>query len=202
MARLQDARPAECSLRGLIVAVNKLCSLHKLTPDKLFLWIDYVSIPQENGFIQKLAISSLGFYASICEHFVVLAPSTMHQDTMMMCNASAYARRGWCRLEQWARIAGVKGEVPIYILGAARSKAWRLSIFRMNGAAGSDPCIRGRFHRRPRTRRRSSPPSSAYGRWRCSTAIVAIVLSNCTPSSRRCMTASSHRSSSVRCRNT
>ncbi len=40
----------------------------------------------------------------------------------MTCDASTYARRGWCRLEQWARIAGVKGEVPIYILGRGKEQ--------------------------------------------------------------------------------
>jgi hypothetical protein len=65
----------------------------------------YLSIPQRNPTLKKLSISSLGVYASVCKYFVVIAPSVTHYTSKMACNADTYERRGWCRLEQWARIA-------------------------------------------------------------------------------------------------
>ena len=88
----------------------------------------YVSIPQQNRTLQKLAIDSLATYASTCAFFLVLAPDASHADTHLLCNQATYGRRGWhvyrneplprsafssdtfpgwkcigrCRLEQWA----------------------------------------------------------------------------------------------------
>ena len=52
-----------------------------------------------------LSISSLAIYAHACRYFVVVAPATVHVDSMRPCNKESYARRGWCRLEQAARMA-------------------------------------------------------------------------------------------------
>ena len=44
-------------------------------------------------------------YASVCRAFVVCAPPTVHVDSHAPCDVETYMRRGWCRLEQWARLA-------------------------------------------------------------------------------------------------
>jgi hypothetical protein len=53
---------------------------------------------------QQLAISTLAVYASCCLFFVVVAPDAPHGRTGERCNATSYAARGWCRLEQWSRL--------------------------------------------------------------------------------------------------
>ena len=55
----------------------------------------YVSIPQQNRTLQKLAIDSLATYASTCAFFLVLAPDAIHADTQLLCNQATYGRRGW-----------------------------------------------------------------------------------------------------------
>ena len=54
--------------------------------------------------MQAMAIDSLGVYASACRYFIVAAPSTMHREKQVVCDHDTYAGRGWCRLEQWARM--------------------------------------------------------------------------------------------------
>ena len=63
-----------------------------------------MSIPQRNKNLQALSISSLALYASMPAFFVVVAPPAYHEDLRRECNQETYQRRGWCRLEQWARI--------------------------------------------------------------------------------------------------
>ena len=64
----------------------------------------YTSIPQRNKTLQQLSIRSLALYASIPDAFIVIAPPTIHSDSQLRCDAETYQRRGWCRLEQWARL--------------------------------------------------------------------------------------------------
>jgi len=73
-----------------------------------------MSIPQRNSVLKGLSIASLGVYASVCKFFVVVAPDAKHSATKKKCDADTYQRRGWCRLEQWARIA-VGGFTQMYI---------------------------------------------------------------------------------------
>ena len=79
----------------------------KETPlEKIRVWVDYVSIPQKNRSVQKLAIASLPTFASCCDYFVVVAPDATHQNTGCACNSQSYRLRAWCRAEImscWAR---------------------------------------------------------------------------------------------------
>ena len=86
-------------------ACEFLLSRDGLQAEDLFVWVDYTSIPQACRYTQKLSISSLPVYASHLRYFVIIAPPTMHTSTFKMCNYESYSRRGWCRLEQWARLA-------------------------------------------------------------------------------------------------
>ena len=68
--------------------------------------MDYLSIPQANPHLKQLAIESLAQYASACRYFMIVCPEAVHADTSRNCDATTYSRRGWCRLEQWARLNG------------------------------------------------------------------------------------------------
>mmetsp|Transcript_25284 Transcript_25284/g.65317 ORF Transcript_25284/g.65317 Transcript_25284/m.65317 type:complete len:451 (+) Transcript_25284:1-1353(+) len=90
--------------------------------EKIFVWTDYYSIPQENSTVKGLAISSLPAYAAAADYFLIVAPPCTHADTGAACDLESYQRRGWCRLEQWSaiasdhmdciRIANSAGDVP------------------------------------------------------------------------------------------
>jgi len=106
--------PNNVHFESIVAAAEQLIQLHNIKKNELFVWIDYLSIPQRNNTLKGLSISSLGVYASVCRYFIVVAPKTTHVSTEKTCDADTYQRRGWCRLEQWARIA-VGGFVQMYI---------------------------------------------------------------------------------------
>ena len=83
--------------RALCEACDELCQLKGLTPAKLFVWVDYTSVPQANATLQKLAVESLAAYASTARYFLVLAPEAIHADTLKLCNLATYNKRGWVR---------------------------------------------------------------------------------------------------------
>ena len=54
-------------------AISALCAEKHVNEDELYVWCDYVSIPQANKTLQSLSISSLTVYSSICRFFVIVA---------------------------------------------------------------------------------------------------------------------------------
>jgi len=69
-------------------------------------WVDVISIPQRNRSEQRLAIASLPTFASTCNDFIVIAPTTTHASTGCGCDATSFRRRAWCRAEMlmcWSR---------------------------------------------------------------------------------------------------
>ena len=106
--------PNNVHFDAICVALERLCNEFNKNPDELHVWLDYSSIPQVNRVLQKLSIDTLSVYASVCTFFVIVAPETVHLGTGQPCNKETYSRRGWCRLEQWARIA-VGGVHNIYL---------------------------------------------------------------------------------------
>ncbi len=74
----------------------------------------YISIPQVNVHTQKLAIESLHFYASVSNFFVVIAPRAFHEGKRTWCDETTYNNRGWCRLEQWARMSEGVSDMFLY----------------------------------------------------------------------------------------
>lgn len=52
-------------------------------------------------------IDSLGTFSSVLQNFVVIAPTAVHKDTQLVCDKASYARRGWCRLEQWGHMCNM-----------------------------------------------------------------------------------------------
>jgi hypothetical protein len=89
---------------SIVASVNQLAAQENLKPSGMYLWLDYFSIPQANTFLQAMAIDSLGVYASACRYFIVAAPPAEHREKKITCDHDTYAGRGWCRLEQWARM--------------------------------------------------------------------------------------------------
>ena len=65
-----------------------------------------LSILQANNHLKQLAIESLAQYASNCRYFLIVCPSSIHHNTQLSCDPVTYSKRGWCRLEQWARLNG------------------------------------------------------------------------------------------------
>jgi len=84
----------------------------------IYLWVDYLSIPQQNKVLQQLSISSLSVYSSICRFFIMVAPPARHVDADNNCSAETYQKRGWCRLEQMARMS-IGGLHHLYLYGVA-----------------------------------------------------------------------------------
>lgn len=70
----------------------------------MYIWVDVCSIAQEHRAMQELAISSLPLYSAVCDMFVVISPSVVHQDTGRLCDTASYSRRGWCRAEMIAKV--------------------------------------------------------------------------------------------------
>ena len=73
-----------------------------------FIWMDYQSVPQENGEQLKQAIASLASYVSRCAHFVSLLGLTGR------ATSDIYNGRGWCRLEKYAVRPSLNEHVQIY----------------------------------------------------------------------------------------
>ncbi|KAL3910809.1 MAG: hypothetical protein SGPRY_008921, partial [Prymnesium sp.] len=95
---------------AIVRACYALCASRQVDPAEMYVWVDYTSIPQENYFTKQLAIESLAQYASSCRYFLIVAPDVPHADSGKQCNEETYGRRGWCRLEQWARLAAAGRE--------------------------------------------------------------------------------------------
>merc|ERR1719183_813140 len=99
----QEPDPEGHDWRAAVLAIECLAATYNLALTDFIVWIDYTSIPQRNRACQALSISSLPFYASFARFFLVLVPDVVHSDRHF--NFESYAKRGWCRLEQFARIA-------------------------------------------------------------------------------------------------
>lgn len=67
---------------------------------KVFVWLDYWSIPQKRCHDQRRAISSIACYVQSSAIFVMLVPHCVHQETNQSCDYSGYCKRGWCLLER------------------------------------------------------------------------------------------------------
>jgi ABC-type branched-subunit amino acid transport system substrate-binding protein/uncharacterized membrane protein YgcG len=91
--------------RAMVRAAKTLCKDTGVAESDLYLWVDYSSVPQENKAQQAAAIRSIALYAKACEFFIIVAPVTVHASSGAECNMKTYQRRGWCRLEQWARMS-------------------------------------------------------------------------------------------------
>jgi len=88
----------------IVKAAQMICDKFGVSPSKLYVWVDYLSMPQLCKASLSHAISSLCVYTALCKYFLICTPSTTHADKKCPCNSETYLRRGWCRFEQWARL--------------------------------------------------------------------------------------------------
>jgi len=96
--------PQKHHYHTIVRAIEGLIIHHDLDPEKVLVWIDYTSIPQRSAPLQRLSIDSLAAYAAQSHFFLVIAPSVVGRGGATF-DFDSYNRRGWCRLEQWARIS-------------------------------------------------------------------------------------------------
>lgn len=96
--------PNKTHFKSICAALDVLCSHLHIHENELLVWIDFSCIPQKNKVQQALAISSIGVYASCCRYFITIAPDAEHEDLQVPCNIETYTSRGWCRLENLARL--------------------------------------------------------------------------------------------------
>ena len=75
-----------------------------IAPTDLYCWVDYSSVPQSHTTLKRLAINTLGTYAAMCRYFIAIVPTATHAGRESVCGVDSYMKRGWCRLEQWARL--------------------------------------------------------------------------------------------------
>ena len=68
-------------------------------PTGAWVWLDFWSIPQADEARQTRAIRSIPAYLEVADAMVSLTPPTHHKENFEPCDATSYARRGWCRLE-------------------------------------------------------------------------------------------------------
>eukprot|EP00927_Polykrikos_kofoidii_P073929 TRINITY_DN6993_c0_g2_i12.p1 TRINITY_DN6993_c0_g2~~TRINITY_DN6993_c0_g2_i12.p1 ORF type:complete len:685 (+),score=63.53 TRINITY_DN6993_c0_g2_i12:244-2055(+) len=85
-------------------AVDHAVKLLGMGSDEVYVWIDYISVPQINGQLKDVAIMSLVSYVSLCDVFIIVAPECLHSETNFPCGEATYKSRGWCRGELVARI--------------------------------------------------------------------------------------------------
>lgn len=89
---------------AMVKAARQIADRESIPKHKFFIWVDCISIPQSCKYTQSLAIASLTLYCSLCSFFCVVAVMTKHTNSGLTCDFESYANRGWCRLEQFARM--------------------------------------------------------------------------------------------------
>ena len=88
----------------------KLLRKHLAIPDTIEVWIwwDFISIPQKRRSLQLKAIASLPYYCSLCTRFIPLVRDAAIWTTLYPLDTNlnlpvgtleSYLKRGWCRLE-------------------------------------------------------------------------------------------------------
>jgi len=96
--------PDKIQYNEMVKSCEAICAEKGFSTDSVYIFLDYLSIPQKNVSMRLAAINTLGVFASICPYFIVVAPTTVHKDTHKPVNKDTYGRRGWCRLEQWGHM--------------------------------------------------------------------------------------------------
>jgi len=91
--------PTNQQYECMVAAALTISKTNGWPMERVWVWCDYISIPQRTRNTQKLAINSLASYASIADAFVIVAPTVIHNNTGLECNVATYNKRMWCRAE-------------------------------------------------------------------------------------------------------
>lgn len=101
-----------------------------------FVWIDYLSVPQNTepgDDSQFRAISSIPYYIEKSSFFIVVCPSARHETTGEVCDYESWLQRGWCRMEVWCNALSHNRVVPLVLTD---DSVWTIGIdhfFRLCG---------------------------------------------------------------------
>jgi len=98
--------PEQVQFKHMAQAVQLIAKRENRSLEDVYIWADWMCIPQQCRAVQRLAINSLPALASSLQYFVVVAPDAKHADTCVPCNRATYHKRTWCRAEMmshWSR---------------------------------------------------------------------------------------------------
>ena len=96
--------PDDCSCRKhklICMGVERLADMKEWDKTKVFVWIDYACVDQDDQHLMKAAISSCRGYLSVCDAVLIPVVSEQHgheHNTMELLEADFF-HRAWTRLE-------------------------------------------------------------------------------------------------------
>jgi len=106
--------PKNAQYKVVCVALRDVAKQSGRPMAEIYVWLDFLSIPQRCKAVQRLNIFSLPCIASSVDVFVVAAPKATHAFTGEACDAATYRARTWCRAEIFAHCARRGVDVMFY----------------------------------------------------------------------------------------
>jgi len=92
--------PSNEQFRAMVKGLELVAQARGWVLERVYVWVDYSSVPQVNKAEQMEAINSIGAYASCAHAFLIVAPEVAHANTGALCDINTYRGRMWCRAEQ------------------------------------------------------------------------------------------------------
>ena len=119
------------------ISGDKGISHRKFQERPLFLWYDYVSVPQDtcHSRQQAEAITSIPAYIAKCRFFFALCPTIPCPLQGKVLNTAGWSARGWCRFERAARQLSAH-DSWILIQGAASAQVVGCALSFVSGSVG------------------------------------------------------------------
>jgi hypothetical protein len=111
-------------------------------PDKVFIWFDYISVPQAGGGPgwqeqQAAAISCIPFYVNTCNWFMVLVPPLDHVSKKgQTVELATWNRRGWCRMENTIKFLS-QSSLPAIVVRSAKRVTFASNALALGYAVGT-----------------------------------------------------------------
>jgi len=93
-----DERQLDCMKAALKMRSEQM----ELPMERIYVWLDVLSIPQVHAETKSLAVKSIYVYATYASDMVIICPASVHEHTYEETGAESYKRRVWCRVEQIA----------------------------------------------------------------------------------------------------
>lgn len=103
--------PANQHFDAMLDAAAALCKQESIDPDKLYVWLDFSSIPQLNDHLKMASIASIALYASVCRYFIGVCPSLKNKSGVCY-DVSTYQKRGWVRATGSNQMLASTASVP------------------------------------------------------------------------------------------
>ena len=91
--------PTNIQFKTMVAGVQRVQTTNRWPLERMFVWVDYSSVPQAHRPTMELAINSLAVYSSRAHAFVVVVPRTTHHDSGEIANDDTYRKRLWTRAE-------------------------------------------------------------------------------------------------------